>query len=98
MPKTIEAYNDVVFMCHPWEDLQSSLPPMDTAIEGNIISALLMDINNNFKWDLDEKPDMSRTLSSSNGKSSIVEERLYSFFFAFFPPKKRSFVVSFFLF
>ena len=32
----------------------------------------------------------------SNGKSSIVEERLYSFFFAL--KKKRSFVFSFFLF
>jgi hypothetical protein len=32
-------------MCHPWDDLKSSLPPMDTAIEGNIISILLMDIN-----------------------------------------------------
>ncbi len=69
MPKTIEAYNDVVSMCHPWEDLQSSLPPMDTAIEGNIISTLLMDINNNFKWDLDESPDMSRTLSRANSAS-----------------------------
>jgi hypothetical protein len=34
---------------------------------------------------------------NSNGKSSIVEERLYSFFFAFFP-KKRSFVFSLFPF
>ena len=34
---------------------------------------------------------------TSNGKSSIVEERLYSFFFAFFYIKKRSFVFSFFL-
>ncbi len=38
------------------------------------------------------------SVSTSNGKSSIVEERLYLFFFAFFPKKKRSFVFSFFLF
>ena len=33
---------------------------------------------------------------TSNGKSSIVEERLYSFFFAFFPKKTkfRFFVIS----
>jgi hypothetical protein len=43
-------------MCHPWDELQFSLPPMDTVMEGNIISTLLMEINNNFKWDLDEKP------------------------------------------
>jgi hypothetical protein len=35
---------------------------------------------------------------TSYGKSSIVEERLYSFFFAFFHKKRRSFVVSFFSF
>ena len=35
-------------------------------------------------------------ISISNGKSSIVEERLHSFFFAL--KKKRSFVFSFFLF
>ncbi len=32
---------------------------------------------------------------NSNGKSSIVEERLYSFFFAFFPPQKK---ISYFRF
>jgi hypothetical protein len=35
---------------------------------------------------------------NSNGKSSIVEEQLYTFFFAFFPKKNRSFIFSFFLF
>jgi hypothetical protein len=35
------------------------------------------------------------TLKTSNGKSSIVEERLYSFFFAFFPKKNEA---SFFRF
>ncbi len=33
-------------------------------MEGNIISTLLMD--NNFKLDLDEKPEMSRSVSSAN--------------------------------
>ena len=72
MPKTIEAYNDVVFMCHPWDELQFSLPPMDTVMEGNIISTLLMDINNNFKWDLDKKSEMSRSVSRANSAQSPV--------------------------
>jgi hypothetical protein len=41
-------------------------------------------------------PCMWTCVQTSNGKSSIVEERLYSFFFAFL--KKRSLVFSFFLF
>jgi hypothetical protein len=35
----------------------------------NIISTLLMDINNNFKWDLVETPDMSRMLRRVNSAS-----------------------------
>jgi hypothetical protein len=35
---------------------------------------------------------------TSNGKSSIVEERLYSFFFAFFSKKNEASFFSFFLF
>ncbi len=34
----------------------------------------------------------------SNGKSSIVEERLFSFFFAFFPPKNEVSYFRFFFF
>ncbi len=43
------------------------------------------------------KIKLIRRVPTSNGKSSIVEDRLYSFFFVFFQ-KKRSFVFSFFLF
>ncbi len=31
MPKSFDAYDDRVFMCHGWDGLQQSLPPMSTA-------------------------------------------------------------------
>jgi hypothetical protein len=33
LPSTLDAYNDRVFMCHPWDGLLTSLPPMAETTE-----------------------------------------------------------------
>jgi hypothetical protein len=60
MPKSFEAYNDKVFMCHEWPGIRSSLAPMDAAAETALMGELMENIANTFKWELDTKPDFSR--------------------------------------
>jgi hypothetical protein len=44
LPKSLDAYNDRVYMCHPWDGLQTALPPMSEATEKDLISNLLLNL------------------------------------------------------
>ncbi len=70
MPKSFEAYNDRVFMCHGWDGLQQSLPPMNERAEKVLISALMLDLSNSFKWKLDAKLSLERNLGSLPANSA----------------------------
>jgi hypothetical protein len=48
MPKFYEAYNDRMFMCHGWDGLHQSLPPMNMRAQKQLISALMLDLSNSF--------------------------------------------------
>jgi hypothetical protein len=61
LPKAYEAYNDKVFICHPWTGIGSVLPAMDTDAERIIIQELMEGLASNFKWELDTKPGMERS-------------------------------------
>ena len=61
LPKAYEAYNDKVFICHPWTGIGSVLPAMDTDAERIIIQELMEGLASNFKWELDTKPSMERS-------------------------------------
>jgi hypothetical protein len=65
MPKSFEAYNDRVYMCHGWDGLQSNLPPMNERAEKVIINALMMDLSSSFKWKLDAEPSLERNPANS---------------------------------
>ncbi len=60
MPKSFEAYNEKVFMCHEWTGIRAGLGVMDSASEKALITELLENIANTFKWELEVKPDFSR--------------------------------------
>jgi hypothetical protein len=61
LPKAYEAYNDKVFICHPWTGIGSVLPAMDSDAERIIIKELMEGLASNFKWELDTKPSMERS-------------------------------------
>jgi hypothetical protein len=52
MPKAFDAYNDRVFMCHGWDGIRTSLPHMSVRSEKMLISSLMVDLSNSFKWEL----------------------------------------------
>jgi hypothetical protein len=60
LPKTLDAYNDRVYMCHPWDGLLTSLPPMAENTERELITSLLLNIGECFKWNLDPEPILTR--------------------------------------
>jgi hypothetical protein len=60
LPKSLDAYNDRVYMCHPWDGLQTSLPPMAENTERELITSLLLNIGECFKWSLDPEPALTR--------------------------------------
>jgi hypothetical protein len=60
MPKSFEAYNDKVYMCHEWAGIKSGLTPMSMDSERVLVTELLDNIATTFKWELDTKPDFSR--------------------------------------
>jgi hypothetical protein len=60
LPKAYEAYNDKVFICHPWTGIGSSLPAMDAEAERTMLQELLEGLAVNFKWELDTKPSFDR--------------------------------------
>jgi len=70
MPKAFDAYNDRVYMCHGWDGLQQSLPPMSERAEKALISALMLDLSSSFKWKLDAEPSLDRNLSSLPANSA----------------------------
>ena len=70
MPKSFEAYNDRVYMCHGWDGLQSNLPPMNERAEKVIINALMMDLSSSFKWKLDAEPSLERNPSGLPANSA----------------------------
>jgi hypothetical protein len=80
MPKTYDAYNDKVFICHPWTGIGSSLPAMDTDAERVMVFELLECLAKCFKWDLDCKPVVERELSGGP-RAGPVEGRAPSEFF-----------------
>jgi hypothetical protein len=47
-------------MCHPWDGLLTSLPPMTEATEKELISNLLLNLGESFKWNLDPEPILTR--------------------------------------
>ncbi len=47
-------------MCHPWDGLQTSLPPMAENKERELITSLLLNIGECFKWSLDPEPALTR--------------------------------------
>jgi len=60
MPKSYDAYNDKVFICHPWTGIGSELPAMDETAERVMILELMEGLASNFKWNLDVKPTVDR--------------------------------------
>jgi hypothetical protein len=60
LPKTLDAYNDRVYMCHPWDGLLTSLPPMAENSEKELIASLLLNISEFFKWNLYPEPVLTR--------------------------------------
>jgi len=64
MPKSFEAYNDKVYMCHEWAGIKSGLTPMSMDSERVLVTELLDNIATTFKWELDTKPDFSRDSDS----------------------------------
>ncbi len=60
LPKTLDAYNDRVYMCHPWDGLLTSLPPMAENTEKELVTSLLLNIGECFKWSLDPEPALTR--------------------------------------
>ncbi len=60
MPKSPDAYHDSVVMCHPWDSIDQSLPPMPEGDETSLVLNLLEGINIALKWDLDTTPLLSR--------------------------------------
>jgi hypothetical protein len=47
-------------MCHPWDGLQTYLPPMAENTERELITSLLLNISECFKWSLDPEPVLTR--------------------------------------
>jgi hypothetical protein len=70
MPKAFDAYNDRVFMCHGWEGICPTLPYMSMRAEKQLISSLLVDLSNSFKWELDTEPDLSREIRTIPANSA----------------------------
>jgi hypothetical protein len=72
MPKSLEAYHDSVVMCHPWDNIGQSLPPMPEGDETSLVLNLLEGVNIALKWDLDSTPLLSRErhLSTTSTKSA----------------------------
>jgi hypothetical protein len=60
LPKTLDAYNDRVYLCHLWDGLLTSLPPMAENTEKELITGLLLNIGESFKWNLDPEPVLTR--------------------------------------
>jgi hypothetical protein len=60
LPKTLDAYNDRVYMCHPWDGLLTSLLPMAENTEKELVTSLLLNIGECFKWSLDPEPALTR--------------------------------------
>jgi hypothetical protein len=59
MPKSFEAHNDKVYMCHERSDIRAGSVPMDAASEKCLVGELLENISSTFKWLLDVKPDFN---------------------------------------
>jgi hypothetical protein len=57
-------------MCHGWDGLQQSLPPMSERAKKVLISALMLDLSNSFKWKLDAEPSLERNLGSLPANSA----------------------------
>ena len=70
MPKAFDAYNDRVFMCHGWDGIRTSLPHMSVRAEKMLISSLMVDLSNSFKWELDTEPDLSREIRTTPANSA----------------------------
>jgi hypothetical protein len=64
MPKSFEAYNNKVYMCHEWTGIKMGLVTMDSAVEKALVTELLENIASTFKSELDSKPDFSRDSDS----------------------------------
>jgi hypothetical protein len=60
LPKAYEAYNDKVFICHPWTGIGLSLPAMNAEAERIMLQELLEGLAVNFKWELDTRPTFDR--------------------------------------
>jgi hypothetical protein len=80
MPKAYDAYNDKVYICHPWTGTGSLLPTMDTDAEREMVFELMECLAKCFKWDLDCKPVVERE-PSAEPASGLVEGRAPSEFF-----------------
>jgi hypothetical protein len=70
LPKSFDAYNDKVYMCHEWSSIRSGLAPLSRDSETVLVTALLENIATTFKWDLDIKPEFSRDSDSRCAVSS----------------------------
>jgi hypothetical protein len=70
MPKAFDAYNNRVFMCNGWEGVCPTLPYMSMRAEKQLISSLLVDLSNSFKWELDTEPDLSREIRTIPANSA----------------------------
>ncbi len=73
MPKSYDAYNDKVFICHPWTGIGSELPAMDEDAERVMILELMEGLASNFKWDLDVKPTVDRQQAAGPAQGQNVD-------------------------
>jgi hypothetical protein len=77
MPKSLDAYHESFVMCHPWDGIGLSLPPMLEGDETSLVLNLLEGINIALKWDLDSTLLLSRerhlsTTSTKSANDSVV--------------------------
>jgi hypothetical protein len=70
LPKNLDAYNDGVYMCHPWDGLLTSLPPMAENTEKELVTSLLLNIGECFKWSLDPEPNLTREFRQQPANSA----------------------------
>jgi hypothetical protein len=80
MPKAYDAYNDKVFICHPWTGIGSTLPAMDSDAKQVMVFELMECLAKCFKWDLDCKPVVERE-PRAGPSAGLVEGRAPSEFF-----------------
>ncbi len=71
------------------EDGERSLPGKDKEGKYHIVGKVEVASGKQAKMLMENCDPIWELIADSNGKSSIVEERLYSFFFAFFPKKTK---------